>query len=544
VQYVSSGGSAGYTTVSSGGFEFVSAGGSSISTTLGAGGIEVVLSGGVADPTTVSTGGLLVLLSGGSATTPDFAGGSSISGNAVVLVSSGSPSGLGSSANAESVESANSLYVFSGGTADATVVNEGGVAFVFGGTASGTVVDSGGVEIVSGGLDFSATVSGEQGVYGGTTSGTTVDSAVAAIAISGVASGMLVTDSGASFVYSGGRTFGAMLVSGGTERISAGGTASGTVVGSDGSAIVSGGTASDTTIAGGLMLVSSGGSAAGFVDFTTGGKLVLDGTKPTSATISGFAAGDKIDLDSFALTSTGPVPYNSDTGQLTVTEGGSGYTLQFDKTQNFTGDVFSAGNDGNGTTEITLITCFCAGTRIATPDGAVAVETLRAGDLVRLADGRALPVRWLGRQTVSRRFADPLRVLPVRIRAGALGERLPCRDLLVSPGHGLLIEGLLVHASALVDGAMIAREHAMPEVFSYYHVELDEHALLLAEGVAAESFLAGVEDLAFDNAGERVVRLAPELPYPRAKAYRQVPRKIKARIAAAARVAMLAQPAA
>ncbi len=61
--------------------------------------------------------------------------------------------------------------------------------------------------------------------------------------------------------------------------------------------------------------------------------------------------------------------------------------------------------------------CLPAGTRSATPTGAAAVET--PGDLVQVSDGRASPVRWLGRQIVSLRFADPLRVLPIRIRAGA-----------------------------------------------------------------------------------------------------------------------------
>ncbi|WP_291422330.1 Hint domain-containing protein, partial [Acidocella sp.] len=61
--------------------------------------------------------------------------------------------------------------------------------------------------------------------------------------------------------------------------------------------------------------------------------------------------------------------------------------------------------------------CFMAGTAIRTPSGNAAVETLKAGDLVTLIDGRTAPVAWLGRQTISMVFADPLRVLPIRIRA-------------------------------------------------------------------------------------------------------------------------------
>src|SRR4051794_5328758 len=85
------------------------------------------------------------------------------------------------------------------------------------------------------------------------------------------------------------------------------------------------------------------------------------------------------------------------------------------------------------------VICFYPGTCIRTPVGEVAVETLRIGDMVLTAEGRAMPVRWLGRQTVSTLFADPLRVLPIRIAAGALAENLPARDLLVSPDHAILV---------------------------------------------------------------------------------------------------------
>ena len=46
--------------------------------------------------------------------------------------------------------------------------------------------------------------------------------------------------------------------------------------------------------------------------------------------------------------------------------------------------------------------CFMEGTLIRTPSGDVPVETLKAGDLVVLADNAVAPVRWLGRSTVSR----------------------------------------------------------------------------------------------------------------------------------------------
>jgi hypothetical protein len=185
------------------------------------------------------------------------------------------------------------------------------------------------------------------------------------------------------------------------------------------------------------------------------------------------------------------------------------------------------------------LACFCAGTRIRTVCGEAAVETLQRGDLVKTHDGRAVPVSWIGVQTVSRRFADPLRVQPIRVKAGALGDNVPCRDLRLSPDHALFIDGVLIQAGALVNGASIIRETAAPAVFVYYHIELDDHALILAENAPAETFVDNVDRMNFDNWQEHETlypdgRAVVELAYPRAKAFRQVPQHIRAAIAARA----------
>ena len=183
-----------------------------------------------------------------------------------------------------------------------------------------------------------------------------------------------------------------------------------------------------------------------------------------------------------------------------------------------------------------ILNCFLSGTMIATPDGERLVETLAAGDMVLTAGGVAKPVRWLGRTTQSRLFADPARGLPVRIKAGALGENLPVRDLLVSPGHAVLIDGVLVQAGALVNGTSIVTEANMPETFTLYHVETDGHDLLIADGAQTESFLVGVDDMRFDNWAERPAgaTVPAEMSYPRVKAPRQLPRAIRDLIAARA----------
>jgi hypothetical protein len=208
--------------------------------------------------------------------------------------------------------------------------------------------------------------------------------------------------------------------------------------------------------------------------------------------------------------------------------------------QQYTKDL--AGKNGS----VTIIsgsdtTCFLAATMVRTPQGEVAVETLKRGDLVLTHDGRSVSVDWLGVQTVSLRFADKLRVLPIRVRAGAIAENVPSRDLLISPDHALLVEGALIQAGALVNGTSIVRETNVPTTFTYYHVEVEDHSLILAENTPAETFVDNVDRLGFDNWAEHEAlypngKHVEELPYPRAKSHRQVPVSTRVMLGARAQV--------
>ncbi len=149
----------------------------------------------------------------------------------------------------------------------------------------------------------------------------------------------------------------------------------------------------------------------------------------------------------------------------------------------------------------TVAACFAAGTRIRTERGDVAIETLRAGeDWAITASGHAARIVWIGhRRTELARHPRPWDVMPVRIAAHAFGPGVPARDLLVSPDHAIFHDGLLVPARQLLNGASIAQERH--ERVTWYHVELEWHDAILAEGLATESYLDTGNRSAFDNGG-------------------------------------------
>jgi hypothetical protein len=135
--------------------------------------------------------------------------------------------------------------------------------------------------------------------------------------------------------------------------------------------------------------------------------------------------------------------------------------------------------------------CLLRGTRVATPAGEVPIEDLRIGDLVDTVRGQAMAIKWIGRHLYRRSGATwNESVVPIRIARSALDERTPRRDLYVSPGHGLLIDGMFIRASCLVNGTSIAS--ALPadlDTIEYFQIMLDTHEAVLAEGAPVETFL-------------------------------------------------------
>ncbi|GJE54189.1 Hint domain-containing protein [Methylobacterium thuringiense] len=147
--------------------------------------------------------------------------------------------------------------------------------------------------------------------------------------------------------------------------------------------------------------------------------------------------------------------------------------------------------DSNSQTVRDAAVCYASGTRILTAAGEVAVENLTVGDLAATASGAYRPIRWIGHRTSDcRSHPAPQDILPVRISAGAFGENRPARDLVVSPGHSICLDVLgevLIPASALVNGTTITQQDV--ETVTYWHIELESHDILIAEGQLAESYL-------------------------------------------------------
>jgi hypothetical protein len=243
-----------------------------------------------------------------------------------------------------------------------------------------------------------------------------------------------------------------------------------------------------------LELAPGGGTLAGFGasvrDFATisldpGAAWLLAGTPAGlggGEAITGFAPGATIELTGTVESETGLTA-----GSLTLSGG---------TTLDLPGLGFANVTNNGADTFITA--CFAAGTRILTRLGPRAVETLRHGDRVLAASGRLAAIRWLGhRRTDPRRHPDPHAVMPVRVRAGALGPNLPARDLILSPDHAVFLAGALVPIRHLANGKSIVQE--IRDSVTYWHVELHRHEVILAEGLPCESYLDTGNRTAFEN---------------------------------------------
>ena len=518
---------------------------------------------GVSGALTVSTGGLVSAVvspgtTGISLGTAGTADGSFETGSGSLEIDAGGTVDVGGAA-APDTDAGLSVGTDAGATGTADISGAGAVLdtennlIVIGSGGTGTMNVSGGAAITASapGPSYGAIVLGNLPSASGTlsVSGTgSTATAIGALSVGfggqgslGIASGGAVTASDVlvgAFAGTGQAAVGTSSTLASTGGFSVGGTAgavgvldmtggdaiaaagftvsaTGTVTGSgtlDGTVANAGSIAAN----GGVLTLTQAAGGAGTFAIETSSDLVMEGTVAVGAAVTFAGADARLDV-------TDPVNFGgtvdnfgfSDTlfaaGAASVSLAGSALSL-FDSADAQIGtialsNVASGGHfvDTGGT--ITLA-CFAAGTRLATPDGDVPVETLAAGDAVLTAAGMPAEVRWVGHRHLDcARQPRPEEVWPVRIAAGAFGERQPARDLWLSPDHAVFVAGCLIPVRHLLNGRTIAQQPRAD--VTYFHVELARHDVLLAEGLPCESYLDTGNRSAFANGGA-AVQLHPD----------------------------------
>jgi len=494
-------------TVSSGGVLLVSKGDATATTVL-SGGIEVVMSGGMANDT-ILDGGTLVALPGaivdgtkggdvtstGVLTLTTAPGGASFSASYAASLSGVTITAPASGSQIAYVLESGTLidavisgpgtalaYVYSGGKVTNTAVRNGTVTVYSGGVANDTSVSSGFLTL-SGGTASGVIVSGNgaRAVYN---SAITTDTSVYAGGQAWVNPGTIDTN---TRIFSGGgqsaqqtTVINATVYNGGIQLLMGGTTTSGTIVSSGGLQVVS------------VFNTTFGSNTVIGTQVLSGGRIVID----SGSLISGLevSSGGSIDINFLTYDSANSVDLTSG-GLLTVSNGGSTlYQLQLSGT--YGGSYFHTSQDNDGSLILTEDNnpCYCPGTLITTDKGEIAVEDLVIGDRVINHKGEPRAIKWIGHRSYAGRFvAMKGEILPICFKAGSigetsLGENLPRRDLWVSPHHAMYLNGVLIEAKDLVNGLSIYQATSADSVI-YFHIELDSHDVIIAEGVFAESFV-------------------------------------------------------
>ncbi|GLS87353.1 hypothetical protein GCM10010873_23270 [Cypionkella aquatica] len=174
--------------------------------------------------------------------------------------------------------------------------------------------------------------------------------------------------------------------------------------------------------------------------------------------------------------------------------------------------------------ELPFVPCFAAGTMIMTRLGEVAVEDLCVGDELLTIDNGFRPLRWIGTRFLSaRQLQQAPHLRPIRIEAGALGNDLPVRPLVVSPQHRCLIRSEIARRIVGEREVLAAAKHMLAvegisvvetaAPVTYYHLLLDTHELLISNGTPSESFFLGPMAMSGISAADRfeIMTLFPEI---------------------------------
>jgi hypothetical protein len=254
---------------------------------------------------------------------------------------------------------------------------------------------------------------------------------------------------------------------------------------------------------GSLLIINAPVAAGETIAFTgTGGTLALSDPLAFSGTVLGFVGSQTIDLTSMAYNANGLVLYGAGNA-LEIIEDNTFAVIHIAAAQTLAHEYFHLSSDGLHGTDIieSSVPCFLRGTLIRTAAGEIAVEDLRIGDVILDAAGAGTAVKWIGR----RRYAAPLPenpdIIPVQIKAGALADDVPVRDLFLSPLHAVGVDGFLVPAGALINGVSVIDRADITEI-EYFHIETGQHDMIIANGAPAETFIDHESRKMFDNADE------------------------------------------
>ncbi|WP_158745684.1 Hint domain-containing protein [Acidisphaera sp. L21] len=244
---------------------------------------------------------------------------------------------------------------------------------------------------------------------------------------------------------------------------------------------------------GGIVIVGNQPSLLDVFSLSSGGTFVFpfvtNGSQIPSFHIDMSIVGDAIELPGSSVQN---ISFSSNSFSITTDV----LTLNFPDVTFSNGAGAPTGykesnEPSNGLETVQFVTCYCSGTTIRTGSGEISIEDLRVGDLIQTASGAHRPVRWIGHRTINcRNHLRPEQVNPVRIGRHAFGENRPSRDLYVSPGHSICVDVLgevLIPAGLLINGSTVAQMEV--DEVTYWHIELDSHDIIIANGLPAESYL-------------------------------------------------------
>ncbi|MBV7484320.1 Hint domain-containing protein [Bordetella sp. BOR01] len=242
--------------------------------------------------------------------------------------------------------------------------------------------------------------------------------------------------------------------------------------------------------------IDFGGSGTSTLIFDTGDLGLSPSSSYTYPELIGMSGGDQLIIP-------GATSFTYEDGTLRFQNSAGGYVAFFNASGLDPDEIHFE----NG---VMTYACYLKGTHIATPDGETRIEDLKAGDQVLTASGGTATVKWLGHRTLRRQripAKDAVRAFPILFKKDSIARNRPHRDLLLSPGHHVYFDGALIPAMLLVNGRTIIQQFDM-KVFEYFHIELEQFDIVLAEGVPAESYVDTGNRAMFQNAS--AVALHPD----------------------------------